>query len=1115
VFRNEWHPNAPEKTSFSHYHRVLRYCYAGLASERRPEKLFLQILKAVWYPYETDNTPTDANDSMETQEGLLYLLKFIIAPDFNITGAELEAAFSCPAKYFYESFLGLQRSIRQYSSSIGFVRGNAIHKGMQYAANEWVRSNDPVEAMKAYHRAIIDVWRDSFEVLLRKRFYRGPNKDLRLPVEVDSLVVDQIAEQLEGISQEKLMNEALLFSPERGMSGRADQIIFRKNKTELWEIKTGSRYFIETDYDPLTGVAHPGGIQAFAYREIMKKVLQQPPDTFVEFFDADAGLAEDNPEIIPLEDHAVIIRRKIGFNDDINDQYFDLLLQTRNIAFAIESGLLSGYDRYKINRFLSRRYMPALGTDFEFLSSNWNRICSYCPSNQLGLCADGRSLFDPDIWLHFPQELYSYWSWYFRQLRFELNDVKRYLHKLATTPIEILVDQGITIAPLQKKAFNRYNYQLVLETSTRIFTRIREGDSVFITPNNLKPGEIFSVEGTVLSLKEQEMIIKTRSPLKKHKEASNIYRVDQVQSIHFSRWQCRSLTDFLFESMKRTGILGRKLSVDELPYTTQLLLGKAKPHIRENVKRPRLLDDLDESKVTAIEQALGLHPGDILLIEGPPGTGKTRLIAQLANELFSENYLLRSEIVDETAYTLPKPVLILTNTHRAADEVILKLAQFENLHPYIVRLESYSKDHPEEVQKFILPQKLAYETHFATSADPEILVDLLKQAKGLFDQAGIIVGTLGSVGSYLLKGIKFQWIIVDEAGQATEPAALGALRHLCPESESTEGFPRIILVGDHKQLPPVVSEETMHYTPDVPLSLLNAGLTKNDTLQTSLFERLFRLWKDKFENVVILDKQYRMNEPICYLVKKAFYDDIAYVPATETISNHTLQDFLQPFEKQEGFPSLYAKYLQTIFASSKPVIFLSTENDDKAREGREDIAVQTESRFNIREAQIIAWLLKEFLLLFPEKDRLKVAKQIGVISPYRRQNNLIYTELRRQKISEDLLAVIRVDTVDRFQGDEREIIILSLTNSNDSYSIGQLHADWRRINVSISRAKAKLIIIGDKKTFITPNDILEETEAKKRFSVIFKTITQLKNDGLAEEIPTEFFPAQTESGGSA
>ena len=1096
IYPMEWYPGKQEEASFSHYHSVLRYCFAGLTSEGQPAEILLQVMKAVWKP-DKESTEKESENG-----GQLIILKFIISPDYNITGAELELAFNCPAKYFYESFLGLQRSIRNAPTSIGFVRGNAIHKGIQYASNEWVQSNDPVEALKAYNRAVIDEWRDNFEVLLRKNYYRGPSKDLKLPIQVDSLVVDQIAEQFDEISDDQLLNECLLFSPERGISGRADQIILKKD-VELWEIKTGSRYFIESDYDPLTGVTHPGGIQAFAYHNIVKKVMGKAPKAFIEFFDADAELDEGNPEIIPLEEHAIIKRRKIDLKKDKSDEYLDLLLQTRNIAFAIESGLLSGYDRYKINRFLSRRYMPALGTNFNLLSSNWNRICNYCPSNQQGICSDGRRLLDSDIWLHFPQELYEYWSWYFRQLRYELNNVKRHLHKLATTDPEKLENQGISIFNLEMEKFDRYRYILTLNSKKKIFTRIREGDSVFVTPSDMKPGEIFSVEGTIESMDSFKITIKTRSTLKGRTQKSRNFRIDQVENVIFSRWQTRSLTDFLFEAMNRSNILGRKITAKELPNLVKLLLGISKPAKIKKHNRSRLLTQLDKFKVEAIEKALGLEPGEILLVQGPPGTGKTRMIAQLAKEIFSEHYLLHSRNVMSNSYTLPKPVLILANTHRAADEVISKLSSFSDLRPFVLRLESYSKDHPEEVQEFIIPNKVDYANNFDEKADPDLLVSILRKGIDIYNTAGIIVGTLGSVGNNMLKGLNFSWVIVDEAGQATEPATLGMLRHMCPPEDSEEGFPRIVLVGDHKQLPPVVAEETIEKTPEVPKVLTRAGLTKDDSLKTSLFERLFRMWFGKSENIVILSEQYRMNEAISRIIDKTFYQEVNYIPANDAIGLHTLDDFLKQYSILDHSKDTSFDLIQKIFDSKFPTVFINTENDVSAFEGIEEVDIQTESRFNIKEAKMISNLIVSFLSSFNEQEKIEIAKQIGVISPYRHQNNLIYGELRAQQLAGEIIENIRVDTVDRFQGDEREIIILSLTNSNEANIIGQLHREWRRMNVSISRAKAKLIIVGNRRTFTNNSQDEKESEAKALFKIMFKTINELKKENKAIEFASE------------
>jgi superfamily I DNA and/or RNA helicase len=369
--------------------------------------------------------------------------------------------------------------------------------------------------------------------------------------------------------------------------------------------------------------------------------------------------------------------------------------------------------------------------------------------------------------------------------------------------------------------------------------------------------------------------------------------------------------------------------------------------------------------------------------------------------------------------------------------------------------------------------------------------------------SGIIVGTLGSIGNNMLKGLEFQWVIVDEAGQATEPATLGALRHRCPSSESADGYPRLVFVGDHKQLPPVVAEETIAITPAIPSSLKQTGLQVTDSLKTSLFERLFRLWKDGTENVVILSQQYRMNKAISKIIQRAFYPQVNYVPANKQIGQHTLAEYLEAFTIPKTREGQRLERTEKIFTPEIPVVFINTTGDKAAFEGIENTALQTETCFNIREAKIIANLIADFLQPFYKKDQIIIAGQLGVISPYRHQNNLIYSELRELGIPEEVIESIRVDTVDRFQGDEREIIILSLTNSNKENSIGQLHREWRRMNVSISRAKAKLVIVGNKETFVGESEDEKEVEAKALFRIVFQTIEELKKEKQALELASK------------
>ncbi|HLI50270.1 MAG TPA: AAA domain-containing protein, partial [Thermomicrobiaceae bacterium] len=143
---------------------------------------------------------------------------------------------------------------------------------------------------------------------------------------------------------------------------------------------------------------------------------------------------------------------------------------------------------------------------------------------------------------------------------------------------------------------------------------------------------------------------------------------------------------------------------------------------------------------------------------------------------------------------------------------------------------------------------------------------------------------------------------------------------------------------------------------------------------------------------------------------------------------------------------------------------------------------------------LIAQLVAELMQGIPESRWDLVMRQIGVIAPYRRQNNLIQQELRA---IDARLREIRVDTVDRFQGGEREIVIVSLVNSNAARSIGSLHADWRRMNVAVSRARRKLVIVGDRETFTREESRPEEADARARYRRLFTELDQLIAEGEA------------------
>jgi DNA replication ATP-dependent helicase Dna2 len=470
-----------------------------------------------------------------------------------------------------------------------------------------------------------------------------------------------------------------------------------------------------------------------------------------------------------------------------------------------------------------------------------------------------------------------------------------------------------------------------------------------------------------------------------------------------------------------------------------------------------------------------MAPGDLLLIQGPPGTGKTSLIAHLTRQLVLRDFWRDAEG--------PRPVLILANTHRACNEVVLKLhRQFSELRPYLVRLGPVGAGMEPEVRQHVLTERLGVAGRLDEidlgRDGPSTLARLVRQGHALLDEALIFVGTLASAARPELRGLAFSTIVVDETGQATEPAVLQALRH------AGRGYrTRLILVGDHCQLPPVVPDEVV--APPLTPALVGIGLDEARGQRQSLFERLAGRAPG---SVLTLAEQYRMCGPISALVSDTFYDGRLRPGSSEVAGRH----LGQLLDRVGGtLPS--EPFAQAVFDPRRPVVVVDTSEDAAAHDTVSRQA-RDESRDNPREAVLIADLVAALLGPLAADARAAVAREVGIISPYRKQNNRI-----RQELSERLdetASLVRVDTVDRFQGGECDVVLLSLVASNPAASIGGLHADWRRMNVAISRARAKLIVVGSRRTFVSPSTPDEEP-AKLRYRRLFELVEDQVRRGEA------------------
>lgn len=1053
VFNNEWYPGCPSTMPFSHYAPTLERVLTAMVRRGETDPLRLQVLKAVLVRTTGERT-------------LLALLKFVIAPEYTLTGTEVEAVYGCPLAVFYTRFVGISWDPRRRRNASGSVRGDAIHRGYQRAATAYVATGDRDQARAAYFDGVRATWIQRLPNLFLDRPVK-PGADHLRPVQAVEAVLDYCRDSWPPPARARIFQERLFYSPTRGISGRADRIEQRdgdRGPSRLVEVKSGGSFGAEND--PVTGERRPGGLQSLSYREILRSFGLEQVETVVE------QVGDTTIEPVPLERHPIVTRLGLALTPG-EERAIDLIAQSRNIGYCVASGLYSGYDRHLLDGAAgTHRFLAGVGGDFDL----YHRLppCRICAAHARGVCDHGTRGRDRPVYNLFryaPGRLFAYWAWFHRQLKAEERAGRQWLyHLVATPPADLEGQEGITVGGLGASALE--GYEVVFSRERRIETRLREEDRVLVTPLERHPGQVLSIEGTVVAIGEREIRVRLNDPLD---DPATTYRLDQLGAFEMRPWQLEGLTDFLLAAMAGAAARGRQIRVEELPRLARTLLGAERP-AAPRVAPVTGVADLNAHQREALGAALALEPGDLLLVQGPPGTGKTSLIAHIARDVLARHFW------DWDTGDTRRPVLILANTHRAANEVVRKIVErFPDLRPFLVRVGTKRADMEPEVAAQVLAEKAGAEvalreTDMATDG-PATLVRAIRRANRYHDHAGIFVGTLGSADAPELRGLTFEMVIVDETGQATEPAMLQALRHL---PAGLDG--RLLLIGDHQQLPPVVASDLS--APEVPESHEALGLQPGDSLRTSAFERLARLYP---ERVLTLTDQYRMNATICDLVSGAFYDG-RLEPGTSRVAERSLGAW---------FDSHGLARPAGIFARGASLIFIDTSADPAARDSGARFSgrgVTDEARDNTREAEIVARVIADLVSSVP-KDRLpRVLTEIGVISPYRKQNNRIAQELVRVDAA---LAAPRVDTVDRFQGGEREVIVVSLVNSNPGAAIGPLHADPRRMNVAISRARRTLVIVGDRETFCRDAGRPEEDEAKTRYRHLFGLIDELAGDGRA------------------
>ncbi|MBC7407122.1 MAG: AAA family ATPase [Arcicella sp.] len=456
---------------------------------------------------------------------------------------------------------------------------------------------------------------------------------------------------------------------------------------------------------------------------------------------------------------------------------------------------------------------------------------------------------------------------------------------------------------------------------------------------------------------------------------------------------------------------------DKSPFI-QVLTGQKSPTFKQSTNH-YLGKNLNESQSKAVDKILLAN--ELAIVHGPPGTGKTTTLIQAIKALIKQEN---------------QKILVVAPSNTAVDLLSEKLSE-EGLN--VLRVGNPARV-SERLQRLTLEAKMAEHDYLKETKRLKKQAMEFKnmahkykksfgkserdQRKALFDEAHkimkevgnteqyiiddivsktqVITATLVGANHYTIRNLEYNTVVIDEAGQALEPACW------IPILKAK----KVILAGDHCQLSPTIKSN----------EAAKNGLNK------TLLEKCIELHP---EAVTLLEEQYRMNSTIMGYSSSVFYED--KLKAHESVANLLL------------------------FENDSPLLFIDT-----AGCGFEEKLEGTSST-NPDEAVFIFKHINLFVNELNTKYATESFPSVAVISPYKQQINLLKTQFEHSPDLQKYKENISVNTIDSFQGQERDIVYISLTRSNDKGEIGFL-SDIRRMNVAMTRAKKKLVVIGDSAT---------------------------------------------------
>ncbi|PUV24729.1 IGHMBP2 family helicase [Sphingobacterium athyrii] len=570
--------------------------------------------------------------------------------------------------------------------------------------------------------------------------------------------------------------------------------------------------------------------------------------------------------------------------------------------------------------------------------------------------------------------------------------------------------QGMTWFPIQitDSELGRGDYLSVSLKKTNhldVDHRFRFGMPVSLFSNHDPKAD--RIDGVISSVNKESMRISFRIEELPDWSRRGKLGVDLL----FDEHSYREMTNALRQAKEiatdpRQGKLIRKLIGAEQLYTEEKELFFEHP-------------DLNDGQNKAVQRVLGT--ADIALLHGPPGTGKTTtLIKAIATLLKSNNKQILVVAPSNTAVDL------LTERLDAAGIVVTRIGNPVKVSEHLQELTLDSKIDRHSANRDIksLQRQVRTYTDMAQKYKRNFGKAEREQRKALFDEAyrirkdvdriqdfivtdildrsQVITATLVGANQDVIRSRSYETVVIDEAGQALEPACW------IPILKAD----KLVLAGDHCQLSPTVKS--------------NNGM--DNKLSNTLFEKLVNLYP---QAVSLLDTQYRMNEQIMNYPSSALYGGL--LKADRSVAHWTIANDTEPIV-----------YIDTAGAG-----FEETESDGAI--------------YNLGEASFLKSHLKTASATWVRSSPIEQWPSVGIIAPYRKQVSILKEMLEQDEELRPYAAIIKVQTIDSFQGQEKDIIYISLTRSNTEQQIGFL-SDVRRMNVAMTRAKKKLVVIGDSAT---------------------------------------------------